>query len=58
MSGEPDNDRLPVRRGERRLAVAGAVLFALLLLLSIGLWVRHGEQIYVSRIITAIANCF
>ncbi|MEZ5925384.1 MAG: hypothetical protein R3D57_13470 [Hyphomicrobiaceae bacterium] len=42
---------------ERRLAIAGAALFGTLLLVSAGLWVRHGEEIFFSRIVTAIASC-
>jgi hypothetical protein len=48
----------PPAAGERRLALAGAAVFAGLLAASIALWMRHGEEIFFSRIITAIANCF
>jgi hypothetical protein len=47
-----------LRTAERRLAIAGAAVFAALLLVSIGLWVRHGEEIFFSRIVSVIANCF
>ncbi len=56
-SGKPGRpERL--RRAERRLAIAGAVLFGLMLLASLGLWMRHGEEIFFSRIVSAIRSCF
>lgn len=54
----PEQNSPPKAAGERRLAVAGAAVFAGLLVASLALWVRHGEEIFFSRIITAVANCF
>lgn len=51
------DDPRPAGRGERRLAIAGALLFGLMLLVSLGLWVRHGEEIFFTRIVTAIQSC-
>ncbi len=48
----------PKTRSERRLAIGGIALFAALLLLGIALWMRNGEEIYISRIMSAIASCF
>ncbi len=58
MSVDQPDPSPPRTRGERRLAIAGVALFAALLLLGMALWVRNGEEIYVSRIMSAIANCF
>lgn len=55
--GKPEQPERP-RRAERQLAIAGAVLFTLMLLASLGLWVRHGEEIFFSRIVSAIRSCF
>ncbi len=55
--GKPGRPERP-RRAERRLAIAGAVLFGLMLLASLGLWMRHGEEIFFSRIVSAIRSCF
>lgn len=43
--------------GERRLAIAGILLFAAILAVSGALWVRHGEEIFFSRIVSAIQSC-
>jgi hypothetical protein len=58
MAPEPGKPRDRLSKGERRLAIAGAALFAVILVVSLGLWVRHGEEIFFSRIVTSIANCF
>lgn len=60
MADEPGEPRGKPRLGqsERRLAIAGATVFAVVLLVSLGLWVRHGEEIFFSRIVTAISSCF
>lgn len=58
MSEDRRSERPEQPRGEQRLAIAGVTLFAAIFLLAAGLWVRHGEEIFFSRIVTAIANCF
>ena len=60
MAADEDDPKAPKppRRAERRLAIAGATLFGLMLLASLGLWVRHGEEIFFSRIVSAIRSCF
>ena len=60
MVDEPGEPRRKPRLGqaERRLGIAGAAVFAAILLVSLGLWVRHGEEIFFSRIATAISSCF
>ena len=54
-----DGGKTPsIRRGERRLAIGAAILFTLLLIVSLALWIRHGEEIFFSRIVSAIRGCF
>lgn len=55
--GKPGRTERP-RLAERRLAIAGAVFFGVVLLASLGLWVRHGEEIFFSSIVSAIRSCF
>jgi hypothetical protein len=47
----------PRRGGERRLGLAGALFLGALLIAALGLWVRHGEEIFFTRIVTAIQSC-
>lgn len=53
-------DRDPAQsltRAERRLAMAGGLLFALILLAGGALWLGFGESVYVARIMGALASC-
>jgi len=42
---------------ERMLAYAGIAVFALLGLAAVLLWANEGETVYVTRILSEIANC-
>ena len=50
-----DNDN--AQRSERRLAYAGASVFALFMVAAVLLWLRDGEAVYVTRILSQIADC-
>jgi len=42
---------------ERLLAYAGGALFVLIALIAVLLWAREGELVYVSGILSGLANC-
>lgn len=41
-----------------RLAYAGAAGFVVLTLVAMLLWARIGETVFISRILSQLANCF
>jgi hypothetical protein len=43
--------------GERRLAYAGTAGFALLVLVAAVLWAQQGLSVYVTHVLSAIADC-
>jgi hypothetical protein len=47
----------PMSRQERQLVIAASIGTAALLLGSVALWLRYGESVYTSRILSMIANC-
>lgn len=48
----------PLTPAERRLALAGYLLFATILAVGIALWLGFGESVYVARILGGLASCF